>query len=101
MQAPRQAEASRAISGQEVAWLGEVLWAWGTPVAPHDEERSRPWSTVDGIVLALAGVPPEKRHATNESSGGAEPPPQLGGTAPPLPPVWNCTIAGAYGAAHA
>jgi len=54
----------RSISLQEVAWRCEVLVALVTTVAPQEEERSGPLSPWDGLILAIDGVQPEKRHAT-------------------------------------
>jgi hypothetical protein len=62
MQAQRQAESPLAISLKEVAWLCEVFLVLVTTVAQHDEARIRPWSTGEGIVLAMDGVPPDNRH---------------------------------------
>jgi hypothetical protein len=59
-----QTESHLSISLQEVALLGEVFWAVVTTVAHHDEEFIRQVRTLDGIVLAIDGVQPEKSHET-------------------------------------
>jgi hypothetical protein len=64
IQAQLQAESPLSISLKEVALLGEVFLAWGTTVAHHDEELIRQLRTLDGIVLAIDGMQPEKSHET-------------------------------------
>ncbi len=64
IQAQLQAESQLSISLKEVAWLCEVLLALVTTVAHQDEELIRQLRTLDGIVLAIDGVQPEKSHET-------------------------------------
>ena len=59
---PLQTASPRSISLQEVAWRCEVFWAWVTTVAHHDAELIGPLSPLAGLLLAMDGVPPEKRH---------------------------------------
>jgi hypothetical protein len=59
-----QTESQLSISLKEVAWLSEVFFAWVTAVVHQDEELLKQWRPVDGIVLAIDGVQPEKRHET-------------------------------------
>jgi hypothetical protein len=62
IQAQLQAESPLSIALTEVALLGEVCLAWVTTVAHQDEELIGPLRTLDGIVLAMDGVQPEKSH---------------------------------------
>jgi hypothetical protein len=64
IQAQLQAESQLSISLKEVALLCEVFLALVTTVAHQDEELIRQLRTLDGIVLAMDGVQPEKSHET-------------------------------------
>jgi hypothetical protein len=59
-----QTESPLSISLKEVALLCEVFWALVTTVAHQDAELIGQLSTLDGIVLAMDGVQPEKSHET-------------------------------------
>jgi hypothetical protein len=59
-----QTESHLSLSLKEVAWLGEVFLALVTTVARQDEELIAPLKALGGIVLAMDGVQPEKRHET-------------------------------------
>jgi hypothetical protein len=59
-----QTESHLSISLKEVALLCEVFLALVTTVAHQDEELIGPLRTLDGIVLAIDGVQPEKSHET-------------------------------------
>jgi hypothetical protein len=47
-----------------VALLCEVFLALVTAVVHQDEELIKQWRPLDGIVLAIDGVQPEKSHET-------------------------------------
>jgi hypothetical protein len=64
IQAQLQAESQLLISLKEVALLCEVFLALVSTVAHHDEELLEQLRTLDGIVLAIDGVQPEKSHET-------------------------------------
>jgi hypothetical protein len=59
-----QTESHLAISLTEVALWCEVFLALVTTVAQHDEELIAQLQTLDGIILAIDGVQPEKSHET-------------------------------------
>jgi hypothetical protein len=59
-----QTESHLSISLKEVALLCEVFLALVTTVAHQDEELIGQLRTLDGIVLAIDGVQPEKSHET-------------------------------------
>jgi hypothetical protein len=61
---PLQTESHLSRSLNEVAWLCEVFLALVTTVARQDEELIAPLKALGGIVLAMEGVQPEKRHET-------------------------------------
>jgi hypothetical protein len=60
----RKRESNLSISVTEVAWRCEVLLALVTTVARQEPALLEPWRRVGGIVRAIAGVQPEKSHAT-------------------------------------
>jgi hypothetical protein len=59
-----QTESHLSISLKEVALLCEVFLALVTTVARQDEELIAQLKALDGIVLAIDGVQPEKSHET-------------------------------------
>ncbi len=59
-----QTESHLSISRKEVALLCEVFLALVTTVARQDEELIAQLKALDGIVLAIDGVQPEKSHET-------------------------------------
>ena len=61
---PLTSEATLSIAVTEVAVRCEVVLALVTTVARQEPALLEPWRRLGGIVLAMAGVQPEKRHAT-------------------------------------
>jgi hypothetical protein len=59
-----QIEAQVSIARKAVSLLCEVFLALVTTVAYHDQALIEPLRMLAGIVLAMDGVQPEKRHAT-------------------------------------
>jgi hypothetical protein len=59
-----KSESNLSISVKEVALLCEVFLALVTTVAHQDPALIEPLRLLDGIVLAIAGVQPEKSHET-------------------------------------
>jgi hypothetical protein len=59
-----QTESQLSISLKEVALLCEVFLALVTTVAHQDEELIGQLRTLDGLILAIDGVQPEKSHET-------------------------------------
>jgi hypothetical protein len=57
-------ESNLSISIKEVALLCEVFLALVTTVARHDQALIEQLRTLNGIVLAIDGVQPEKSHET-------------------------------------
>ena len=64
MRSQLQTESHLSICIKEVALLCEVLLAWVTTVARHDQALIEQVSQVGSIVLASDGVQPEKSHET-------------------------------------
>jgi hypothetical protein len=59
-----KSESNLSISIKEVALLCEVFLALVTTVARQDQALLEPLKTLNGIVLAIDGVQPEKSHET-------------------------------------
>jgi hypothetical protein len=64
MRSQLQTASHRSICRKEVAWLGEGFLAVVTTVARQEQELIEQLSKVGRIVLAIAGVQPEKSHET-------------------------------------
>jgi hypothetical protein len=65
IQGQLKSEAKLSISIKEVALLCEVLLALVTTVARQDQALLEQLRTLNGIVLAINGVQPEKSHETH------------------------------------